>query len=126
MTIASYTETLNAAQQLPLPKQLRLAEILIRNFYSKAQRESGDATENALFPLTGMTRMELEALSKAVVSPDYQQKLQMLLKKNRSDNLSAAEQAKLDAFLAEIDRVALLKARAQYTLKLWNESGRKE
>jgi len=126
MTIASYTEALHAAQQLPLSKQLRLAEALIRNFYSKAQRESEGATGNTLFPLTGMTKMELEALSKAVVSPDYQQKLQALLRKNRDGALSAAEQLKLDTFLAEIDRVALLKARAQYTLKLWNESGRRE
>jgi len=40
---------------------------------------------------------------------------------NRTQALSAKAEAELDELLAEIDQVALLKARALYTLKLKQE-----
>jgi hypothetical protein len=55
-------------------------------------------------------------LAEAILSPSHQQQLQTLLEKNRSDTLSPDEETILDTLLAEADQVALLKARARYTL----------
>jgi hypothetical protein len=50
--------------------------------------------------------------------PDRQQQLAALLDKNRRGVLSPEEQESLDELLAEVDQVALLKARARYTMSL--------
>lgn len=68
--------------------------------------------------LSGMNERELEALAEAVVSPERQQRIQALLAVHREGALSAEQEAALDTLLDEVDKVALLKARALYTLQL--------
>jgi hypothetical protein len=118
MTLMSYTEVLNAAQQLPLEDQVEMAEVLLRNsrFASQSRpTESG----GELVPLSNMNLHELRALAEAVVAPDRQQRLKALLDKNRRGELTPEEQAILDEMLTEVDQVALLKARARYTMSLY-------
>jgi hypothetical protein len=67
--------------------------------------------------MVGMREEELKVLAEAVLSPGCQQHLQELLEKNRAGTLSPEEEVILDDLLAEADQVALLKARALYTLK---------
>jgi len=64
-----------------------------------------------------MSEEELRVLAEALLSPGRQQHLQALLAKNRTGTLSADEEVLLNDLLAEADQVALLKARALYTLK---------
>jgi hypothetical protein len=68
--------------------------------------------------LSGMSESELKALAEAVVSPERQQRIQALLTVNREGALSAEQETTLDTLLDEVDQVALLKARALYTLQL--------
>jgi hypothetical protein len=77
----------------------------------------------SLEPLRGMSTAELSALAEAVVAPGKQASLQALLEKNRLGALDPAEEAVLDELLTQVDQVGLLKARAQYTLHLSQESG---
>lgn len=65
-----------------------------------------------------MSLEELYVLAKSVLDPSRQQELQALLEKNREGTLSTDEEKTLDVILAETDQLALLKARAQYTLHL--------
>jgi len=72
-----------------------------------------------LVPLSNMSLQELRALAEAVVAPDHQQQLKALLDKNRRGELSPEEQEALDELLTGVDQVALLKARARYTMSLY-------
>jgi hypothetical protein len=65
-----------------------------------------------------LNHAELRVLADAVVASGRQATLHDLLAKNRRSDLSAAEEAELDQLLEEVDQVALLKARALYTLNL--------
>lgn len=66
--------------------------------------------------LTGMSIGELEALANAILTPSRQRRLQSLLRKNKTKTLSERESKDLDELLGESDRIALLKAKAQYTI----------
>jgi hypothetical protein len=118
MSVASYTDVFESARQLSLEEQVELAEALLHNLRSILQGESDEVTKEKLIPLAGMSVTELQALTQAVVAPEREEQLQKLLARNRSGELSVDEQVMLDTFLAEADQVALLKARALYTLKL--------
>ena len=113
----SYADVLKMARQLPFDDQVGLAEALLRSLRTMLRGESVESAEN-LSPLVGLSESELAALADGVVTPNRQQQLSALLEKNQSGVLSAQERAALDKFLAEADQVALLKARALYTLKL--------
>jgi hypothetical protein len=63
-----------------------------------------------------MNETELQALSGAIVAPGRQQRMKALLRKNTRGELGEAERRELDALLDEADRLALLKAKAAYTL----------
>lgn len=76
-----------------------------------------------LEPLRRLSTAELSALAEAVLAPGNQASLQALLEKNRLGVLDSEEEAMLDELLAQVDQVGLLKARAQYTLRLSQESG---
>jgi hypothetical protein len=118
MTLMSYTEVLNAARQLPLEDQVEMAGELLRNQrFALRSKPTGRGEE--LIPLSNMSLQELQVLAEAVVAPDRQQQLKALLDKNRRGKLSPEEQAILDEMLAEVDQVALLKARARYTMSLY-------
>jgi pyruvate-formate lyase-activating enzyme len=117
MTVTSYAEVLKAAQQLPLEDQVEMAEVLLRNLRF-ALRSKPTESRGELAPLSNMNLQELRALAEAIMAPDRQQQLAALLDKNRNGELSPEEQDSLDELLAEVDQVALLKARARYTMDL--------
>lgn len=71
---------------------------------------------SGLEALSGMSETELVALSHAVVAPGRQRRMKALLRKNAEGELGDLDRQELDALLEEADRVALLKARAAYTL----------
>lgn len=85
-------------------------------------KSQSDQAHSALTPLTGLSKTELLALAQAVVAPDRQQKLNDALATNRETDLSDEARTSLDVLLDqllnEVDQIALLKARALYTLKL--------
>jgi len=85
-----------------------LAEDLLQMLRT-ASKKAVSTTEQSLAPVVGLTEGELKALAESVVAPERQQQIQTLLEMNHTQELSVK---------AEVDRIALLKARALYTLKL--------
>lgn len=118
MTVASYRQVLQLAQQLPFKPQIKLAEALMGNARLAVDIPETSEPQPTLSPLRGMTESELRALAEAVVAPDRQQQMQSLLVANRTGALNPEEEATLDNLIDEVDQVALLKARAMYTLQL--------
>jgi pyruvate-formate lyase-activating enzyme len=118
MMVTSYAEVLKAARQLPLEDQVEMAGELLRNLRF-ALRSKPTESRGELAPLFNMNLQELRALAEAIMVPDRQQQLVALLDKNRRGELSPEEQESLDELLAEVDQVALLKARARYTMNLY-------
>ncbi len=110
MTV-DFQQILTAAQQLPKPSQAQLVSALLH--------EQGSVHPPALEPLTGLTTAELRTLAASVLAPARAKRLKQLLRLHREKKkLPRALQAELDALLEESDHVALVKAKATYTLKL--------
>lgn len=65
--------------------------------------------------LVGLSEDELEALADSVLAPSLQGRLDELLARNGSNQLSADEQAELDGLLAQVDQLTIVKTRARYT-----------
>jgi hypothetical protein len=63
-----------------------------------------------------MNEAGLRMLADAAIAPDYQKEVSELLRKNREGRLTDGEEHRLDALLAEVDQLALLKAKALYAL----------
>jgi hypothetical protein len=116
--VISYLEVLKAARQLPLEDQVGMAGELLRNLRF-ALRSKPIESRDGLVPLSNMSLQELQIRAEAVVAPDRQQQLAVLLDKNRRGELSPEEQETLGKLLAEVDQVGLLKARARYTMSLY-------
>jgi hypothetical protein len=106
-------EILAAARRLPRKAQAELAETLLRDAGEPSVEASG---QPGLETLRGMSETELVALSRAVVAPGRQRRMRALLRKNTQGELGESERQELDTLLEEADRIALLKARAAYTL----------
>ncbi|WP_437961782.1 hypothetical protein WME76_20495 [Sorangium sp. So ce119] len=104
---------LAAARRLPRKAQAELAETLLREAGAPAVEPSG---QPGLEALRGMSETELVALSSSVVAPGRQRRMKALLRRNSRGELDEGERQELDALLEEVDRIALLKARAAYTL----------
>ena len=79
--------------------------------------------ETMLRPLDGMGEAELQVLINAVFVSNHQKELSNLFHKNCEGKLTRGEERRLDTLLAEIDQIALLKARALYTLNLYQMAG---
>lgn len=110
MVTVDFQQVLSAARQLPKPSQLKLVSALLK----------GTApTPPPLEPLSGLSEAELRALAEAVLAPRHARRLKQLLRLNRERKLTRATKAELDSLLEETDRIALLKAKAQYTLGLY-------
>lgn len=121
MTPSTYAEVFEAAKQWPPVEQVGLAEALLRNVRSAWQQSGPPSSEDSsLRPLSGMSTTELLVLANAVVSPAQQERLGELLDKSKAGMLSQEEAKTLDELLDAADQVALLKARAMYSLKLSN------
>ncbi len=117
MTVEAYQDLLATAKRMPPAAQAELVADLLRNLQSwlRADRRTEDTVR--LEPISDLSDAELRVLADAVVAPGSQTRLQELLEKNRTGALNAEEEAALDDLLAQVDQVALLKARAQYTLQ---------
>jgi len=102
-------DILEAARRLPRKAQVELVEALLRD-------ESGPTRSGPPEMLPGMSETELRALANAVVAPGQQRRMKALLGRNARGEATEEEQRELDVLLEEADRVALLKARAAYTL----------
>lgn len=102
-------DILEAARQLPRKAQVELVEALMRD-------EPRSVKQAPLEMLPGMSETELRALANAVVASGRQRRMKALLGRNTRGEATEEEQQELDALLEEADRVALLKARAAYTL----------
>ena len=122
MTTVSYSEVLKAAHRLPPDAQAELAAALLRSLKPRPRGKKRAADANGLEPLRGMSAAELSALAEAVVAPGKQATLRALLEKNRASALAPEEEVVLDELLAQADQIGLLKARAQYTLRLAQDS----
>lgn len=122
MAVMTYPKVLQLAKELPPEAQLELAEALLYNLRANLPLQEMIAGDEELVPIIGLTHTELQALADAVVAADRQQQIKMLLAKNRQETLTPDEESMLDALLSEADQVALLKARALYTMKIFGLS----
>jgi len=111
MTVSDLQQVLTAARQLPKPSQAELVSTLLR--------ETMPMSTASLQPLTGLSEAELHALGESVLAPGHERRLKQLLRLNREKKLPRSLKAELDALLEESDRVALMKAKANYTLSLY-------
>jgi hypothetical protein len=118
MTIMSYSEVLGAVRRWPLEEQMSMAEEILHSLRSALKGKQAEQKVGDLIPLFGLNAQELRVLAEAVVAPDRQHRLKVLLERNRRGDLSPQEQRELDNLLVEVDQVALLKARARYTIGL--------
>lgn len=106
-------EILAAARRLPRKVQAELAETLLRDTGGPSTEPPG---QSGLEMLRGVNETELVALSSAVVAPERQRRMRALLRKNTRGELGDEERQELDKLVGEADRIALLKAKAAYTL----------
>lgn len=118
MTAISYQEILASARRMPPGEQVELAAELLRGLRALPRSKPDPEQSPALQPLLGLSQSELRTLADAVVAPGRQATLRALLEANRNSPLAPDQTARLDALLAQADEVALLKARARYTLSL--------
>lgn len=110
METRDFQHILMAARQLPKLSQAQLVATLLQ--------EPGAEHPSVLEPLTGLSEAELRALAASVFASGHAKRLQHLLRLNRENTLTPSLQTELDALLAESDRIALVKAKANYTLSL--------
>jgi hypothetical protein len=111
METIDFQHILIAARQLPKPSQAQLVSALLQ--------EQGSVPHPSLEPLTGLSAAELRALADARLASAQAKRLKQLLRLQREEKkLPRALQAELDALLEESDHVALVKAKAAYTLSL--------
>lgn len=66
---------------------------------------------------TGLSEAESHALSVAMLSCEQQDRLSVLLERNKQQALTPADEEELDRFIQRIDYLNILKARARLTLK---------
>ena len=117
MTGETYQDVLATAKRMPPAAQAELVADILRNLQSWLRTGKNFEGDVTLEPMTELSASELRVLADAVVAPGGQVRRQELLEKNRAGGLSVEEVAILDDLLAQVDQVALLKARAQYTLR---------
>lgn len=110
MVTLDFRQVLTAARQLPKQSQLKLVSTLLKD---------SKMAPVALEPLSGLDERELQALVNSALSPKHGRRLKQLLRMNQAEKLPRALRAELDELLEESDRVALLKAKAKYTLSLY-------
>lgn len=117
MTVETYQDILATAKRMSPAAQAELVADLLRNLQSWLRTDRRTEDTVRLEPIIDLSDAELRVLADAVVAPGSQTRLQELLEKNRTSALSIEEEIALDDLLRQVDQVALLKARAQYTLQ---------
>lgn len=108
--ILDFQQILTAVRQLPRSSQAKLLSALLQ--------EDRSVHEPSLEPLLGLSEAELGTLATSVLAPARTTRLKQLLRLHRETKLPLALRAELDALLEESDRIALVKAKANYTLSL--------
>ena len=109
MQTVDFQQILIAARQLPKPSQAQLVSAL--------PQEQESVPHPPLEPLTGLSTAELRALADAMFAPAQAKRLTQLLRLQReTKRMPQALQVELDTLLEESDHVALVKAKASYTL----------
>jgi hypothetical protein len=122
MSVATLQKVLRDARRLPLNSQTELAETLLREANSSLTKPKiRNTSKSPLEILSGMSVDELETLADAVLAPGRQRRLHNLLRKNQVRELSENEEKELNGILEEVDRIALLKAKAMYTLSVFKK-----
>jgi len=117
MPLANVERVLREARKLPPQAQNELVRsILSEGWYTSIKKKSRGGKRNDLATLSGMSVGELKTLADAILAPQRQRRLRQLLRKNKVQMLNQKESAELDQVLEDCDRIALLKAKAQYTL----------
>jgi len=91
----------------------RVGVVLSWDDYKKIQGSILDDPDQ----LSGMSRAELEALAYSELSPQRQERMDELLRKNNESTLSEDEQKELAQLIDQIDQLNILKARALLTLR---------
>ncbi len=122
MSAMSVPKALEIARRLSPDARLELAEKLLRGIRTTRPKRMAKS-RRGLETLAALSDAELASLADAVVAPSRQRKLRALLRKNGEGTLMSAEQITLDELLAETDRIALLKAKALYTLTARGSNG---
>jgi hypothetical protein len=119
MPIVNVEKVLREARKLPPRDQDELVKSIMSDmFYPSVKKRSRSAKKNALEILSGMSAGELKALANAILVPHRQRRLRSLLHKNKMQALNEKEFRELDQILEDCDRIALLKAKAEYTLSI--------
>ena len=67
--------------------------------------------------LTNISASGLRALANIALAPSLQSRLNDLLFRQSSDELSSDESKELDSLIGQVEELNLLKARAEYTLR---------
>ena len=107
MTLANFQQVLTAARRLPKRSQVKLASTLLSEAQAMPPLET----------LSGLSEAELRALADAVLAPVNARRLKQLLQLNRDQAITPTQRTELTALLEESDQVALVKAKARYTLQ---------
>jgi len=110
-TIDSVENILRSAKKLDSMERISIAHALLKDLPDRLKKGI------TLPLLSGLSKQELFTLAKTSLSPYLNQRLKYLLRKNRQAKITEKESVELDKLLAESDQIALLKAKAQYTLK---------
>lgn len=104
--------------ELTIPRDIQ--QILKKRRHTRIilllEMSSRKIKESSLETLSGMSLGELKTLADAILAPGRQRRLSSLLRKSKTTGLRKNESTELDELLEESDRIALLKAKAQYTL----------
>lgn len=122
MTVTNLEKVLREARRLPPRAKAELISALLEDAEDNSLSNELKKKDASPETLSGVSKGELEALANAILSPGRQQRLRTLLRKNKEGVIDEKETEELDAILEETDRLALLKARAQYTLQVFNQS----
>jgi len=109
-TVDTVENILQSAKKLNSIERLSVARALLNDLPERMK------SSIKLPLLTGLSEQDLDILAKTFLSPSRNRRLKSLLKKNREGKISQKEVIELDTLLAESDQIALLKAKAQYTL----------
>lgn len=113
------TQTLSDVQYITRENGQRVGVVLAWEDFRNMQARLLDDPE--LLP--GLSETELRALSEGMLAAEHQERLSVLLERNREQTLGAGEAKELDRYLEQIDSLNILKARARLTLQHLRQTG---
>jgi hypothetical protein len=107
------TQTLPDVQYITRENGQRVGVVLAWEDFRNIQARLLDDPE--LLP--GLSETELRALSEGMLAAEHQERLSVLLERNREQTLGDNDADELDRYLEQIDSLNILKARARLTLQ---------